>query len=268
MEQPDFSTIAVEVDGAVARLWLDRPEKLNPLSIQTLNELVEAAEWFDTQPEVRVVVIGGRGRAFTAGADMAMFGQQPDVMAFRRTTDDGRRMADAIETMEAVTIARLHGHCVGGGVVLASACDLRVAAVGTRFSIPEVDLGVPLTWGGIPRLVRDIGPVATKELVMTCRPFEADEALALGFVNRVVPADRLDAEVDALAVELAGKAGFPIRATKRYVDAVTAQAVGRDRTWLDADALLTAARDPESQAALIRYVEALHRRRGAAVAEA
>jgi enoyl-CoA hydratase/carnithine racemase len=261
MDQPDFRTITVELDGAVSRLWLDRPDKLNPLSSQALQELVAAAKWFDTRPEVRVVVVGGRGRAFTAGADMASFGQQPDILGARRATDDGRRMADAIEAMEAVTIARLHGYCVGGGVVLASACDLRVAASGTRFSIPEVDLGVPLTWGGIPRLVRDIGPVATKELVMTCRPFDADEAKGLGFVNRVVPDDRLDAEVDALAEQVARKATFPIRATKRYVDAVTAITVGRDRTWLDADALLTASRDPECQAALIRYVEQLRSRR-------
>ncbi|HEY8525830.1 MAG TPA: enoyl-CoA hydratase/isomerase family protein [Acidimicrobiales bacterium] len=263
MEQPEFSTIAVRVDGAVGRLWLDRPDKLNPLSPTTLTELVAAAEWFDGLPDLRVVVIGGRGRAFSAGADMEMFGQQTDVMAARRTTDDGRRMADAIEAMEAVTIARIHGHCVGGGVVLASACDLRVAAEGTRFAIPEVDLGVPLTWGGIPRLVRDIGPVATKELVMTCRPFDAAEARELRFVNRVVPLDRLDAEVGQLAEQLAGKAGFAVRATKRHVDALGAQAWGRDRTWFDADALLTATRDPESQAALIRYVEELNRRRTA-----
>lgn len=260
-DQPDFSTIAVELDGAVARLWLDRPDKLNPLSTQALQELVAAAQWFDTRPEVRVVVVGGRGRAFSAGADMGSFGPPPDIMSGRRATDDGRRMADAFEAMSAVAIARLHGHCVGGGVVLASACDLRVAAEDTRFSIPEVDLGVPLTWGGIPRLVRDIGPVATKELVMTCRPFDADEALRLGFVNRVVPEDRLDAEVDALARQVAGKAGFPVRATKRYVDAVTAITVGRERTWADADALLTAARDPECQGALLRYIEELRRRR-------
>jgi enoyl-CoA hydratase/carnithine racemase len=261
MDAPDFSTITVEADGPVSRLWLDRPEKLNPLSTQALEELVAAATWFDSRPEVRVVVIGGRGRAFTAGADMGSFGPAPDVLTGRRNTDDGRRMGDALEAMEAVTIARIHGHCLGGGVVLASACDLRVAAEGTRFSIPEVDLGVPLTWGGIPRLVRDIGPVATKELVMTCRPFDAGEALRLGFVNRIVPADRLDAEVDALARQIAQKPGFPVRATKRYVDAVSALMVGRERTWADADALLTAARDPECQAALLRYVEELRSRR-------
>ena len=89
-------------------------------------------------------------------------------------------MADAIEQMRATTIVRLHGHIVGGGVVLASACDMRVAAEDARFSIPEIELGIPLAWGGIPRLVREIGPAMTKELVMTCRPFTSQEAKALG----------------------------------------------------------------------------------------
>ncbi len=166
-------------------------------------------------------------------------------------------MADAVEAMEAVTIARLHGHCVGGGVVLAAACDLRVAAVGTRFSIPEVDLGIPLAWGGIPRLVREIGPAFTKELVMTCRPFDAEEARNLGLVNRVVPSESLDAEVDALARELAAKAALPIRATKQHVDAITSAMVGRDRAWSDAHALVSALLDPECRAAAARYLEGL-----------
>jgi enoyl-CoA hydratase/carnithine racemase len=168
MDRPDFSTLAIEIDGPVGRLWLDRPDKLNPLSTTALEEIVAAARWFDTRPEARVVVVGGRGRAFSAGADIAAFGAGAGGAVSPRTAADaGRRMADAIEAMEAVTVARLHGHCVGGAVVLAAACDLRVAAADTRFSIPEVDLGIPLAWGGIPRLVREIGPAATKELVMT-----------------------------------------------------------------------------------------------------
>ena len=171
-------------------------------------------------------------------------------------------MADAIEAMEAVTVARIHGHCVGGGVVLAAACDLRVAAAGTRFSIPEVDLGIPLAWGGIPRLVREVGPAVTKELVMTCRPFSAEEAQRLGLVNRVVAHDELDLEVEELARSLAAKAAFPLRATKRHVDAVTSAMVGTARSWNDADALLTALRDPECRAAGARYLEGLGRRGG------
>src|SRR5581483_5501941 len=189
-----FTTLEVTSSGSQARIALNRPEKLNPLSTATLHELVEAARLLDAQPAVKVVIITGNGRAFSAGADLASFGASrgTDTPATAHSTregaDAGRLMAEAIEGMRAVTIARIHGHCVGGGLVLAAACDLRVAAVDTKFSIPEVDLGIPLAWGGIPRLVRDIGPALTKELVMTCRPFDAAEAKEIGFVNRVVPA--------------------------------------------------------------------------------
>ncbi len=191
METPELETIRIEADAGarIGRLTLDRAEKLNPLSTRTLEEIAEAAAWFDRHPAVRVVIVSGAGRAFSAGADIASFGGRltdPDLSP-RDAADAGRLMADALEAMRAVTIARIHGHCVGGGVVLAAACDLRVAAADTRFSIPEVDLGIPLAWGGIPRLVREIGPAAAKELVMTCRPFDAAEAHALGLVNRVVP---------------------------------------------------------------------------------
>jgi len=94
--------------------------------------------------------------------------------------------------------------------VLAAACDLRVATDTARFSIPEVDLGIGLAWGGIPRLVREIGPALTKELVLTCREFDPAEAKAAGFVNRVVSTDRLAAEVNELASTLASKARYPL----------------------------------------------------------
>ncbi|MGB3896107.1 MAG: enoyl-CoA hydratase/isomerase family protein, partial [Mycolicibacter sinensis] len=170
------------------------------------------------------------------------------------------RMAEAIEAMRAVTVARLHGHCVGGGVVLAAACDLRVAAEDTRFSIPEVDLGIPLAWGGIPRLVREIGPALTKELVMTCRPFDAAEAKAAGFVNGVVPEADLDAEVDALVENLVGKSALTLCGTKRQVNAVSEGMVATARSWNDADALVTALHDPESQAGARAYLERMSRR--------
>ena len=119
--------------------------------------------------------------------------------------------------MRAITVAHVQGHCVGGGVVLAAACDLRVAgdSAGSRF--PRVALGVPLTWGGIPRLVHELGPAMTKELVLTCRPFDAAEAKAVGFVNRVVPDDELDAEVDSLVAVLESRSAFTLEATKRHV---------------------------------------------------
>ena len=171
-----FETLEVSADGPIGHLWLNRPDRLNALSTATLAELAAAARWFDEQADVRVVIVGGRGRAFSAGADLDGFPMIGDV-GLRQAADVGRVMADALEAMRAVSIARIHGWCVGGGLVVAAACDLRVATATARFSIPEIDLGIPLAWGGIPRLVREIGPALTKELVMTCREFGAEEAL-------------------------------------------------------------------------------------------
>jgi len=251
----EFETLRIEVDGAVGRLTLDRPGKLNPLSTTALREIAEAARGFDARPEVKVVIVRGAGRAFSGGADLGTFSGKPDL-PIREAADLGRRMADALEDMNALAIAQLHGWCVGGGVVLAAACDLRIAAEDARFSIPEVDLGIPLAWGGIPRLVREIGPALAKELVLTCRPFDAAEAKAAGFVNRVVPADALEAEVEALARQLAAKARHALTSTKRHVNAVTANATGLARSWSDADGLVTAFSDPECAEARRAYLKA------------
>ena len=259
----DFSTIEVRADGARGAITLNRPDKLNQLSTLTLTELVDAARFLDSRPEVKVVIVSGRGRAFCADADLAAFfggeGAAPTARTSRDAADAGRLMADAIEAMRAVTVARLHGHCVGGGLVLAAACDLRVAADDTQFSIPEVDLGIPLAWGGTPRLVREIGATRTKELVMTCRSFSASEAHAMGFLNKVVPAAGLDGCVEDLVAQLESKSLLTLSATKRHVNAVTEGMVGTARAWSDADSLVTALRDPESRAVAAAYLKGLSR---------
>lgn len=249
-----FSTLTTTVDGPIGRLTLNRPEKLNPLSWQCLAEIAEAAAGFDAQPSVKVVVVSGAGRAFSAGADLSTFSQKQEITT-REVAEHGRLMAEALERMRAIAIASIHGWCVGGGLVVAAACDLRIAADDARFSIPEVDLGIPLAWGGIPRLVREIGPALTKELVMTCRPFDAAEAKAAGFVNRVVAPGQLDSEVEDLAATLAAKASHALFSTKRHVNAVTDQMVGTMRSWSDADGLVTAFNDPECAEVRTSYLE-------------
>ena len=226
---PDFRTIAVTCDGRRATLTLNRPDRLNALSNELMAEVADAAAWFDHQPDLRVVV----------------------------ASDTGRLMADALERTSPVLIAAMHGHVVGGGLVIGAACDLRIATDDVSFSIPEVDLGIPLAWGGIPRLVREIGPALTKELVMTCRPFGADEAMAAGFLNRVVPAADLDAAVEELAEAVASRPRGAVLATKRHVNAVTDQMVGTGRSWSDADGLTAALRDPEGRASRESYMERL-----------
>ena len=154
-----YETITATIEHGIGRLTLDQPDKLNPLGTNTLQDIIDATTWFNKE-NVSVVIVSGNGRAFTAGFDLREFtntdstGKDGAVL--------GREMAEAVDRMKPVTIASLHGYCIGGGVVLASACDLRIASENTTFSIPEVDLGIPLAWGGIPRLVREIGPAMTK----------------------------------------------------------------------------------------------------------
>lgn len=241
---------------------MNRPEALNPLSMQMMSDIIDAARWFDQQPDLRVVVVQGAGRAFSAGADITAFSDSgPSPAGGRLPADTGRLMADALEHMGPVTIARLHGHVVGGGVVLAAACDLRVATDDVRFSIPEVDLGIPLAWGGIPRLVREIGPALTKELVMTCRPFSAEEAQAAGFLNRVVPAGQLDDEVEALAEAVASRPRYAVLATKAHTNAVTEQMVGLARSWSDSEGLAVGLRDPEGRNSREQYLDRVQNKR-------
>ncbi|MCH9839351.1 enoyl-CoA hydratase/isomerase family protein [bacterium] len=251
----EFTTLDVSIDGRIGRITLNRPDKLNPLGTVPLIELAEAAAWFDTT-EASVVIVTGAGRAFSSGFDLREFAGDSDATPRdnRAQADLGRRMAEAMERMRAVTIAAIKGPCVGGGVVLAGVCDFRIASDDTLFAIPEVDLGIPLAWGGIPRLVREIPPAIVRELVLTCRPFDADEAQALGFVNRVVPRLELESAVTELAEQLARKAPSVVRATKRQVNTALENVASTAGAWADADQLGAALGDPEARVAARDYL--------------
>ena len=250
-----FETLEIAVSGPIGHMTLARPERLNALSRQALQDLAAAARWFDTQRDVKVVVVSGKGRSFSAGFDLNDFATPDPNYSVRDTADIGRLMAEAVTNMNALTIAAIHGHCVGGGLVLAASCDLRLAADTAVFSIPEVDLGIPLAWGGIPRLVREIGPAATKELVLTCRRFGPDEAKSLGFINTVVSETSLAETANELAVSLAAKPTYALRTTKQQVNAVTEEMAGTGRNAADADALVFATFDAESRAARAQYLK-------------
>jgi enoyl-CoA hydratase/carnithine racemase len=258
-----FETLSVAAEGAVGRLTLARPERLNAIGPSALRELAEAARWFDAKPEVRVVVVAGEGRAFSVGADLKERAPQAGSWLERREAGQvGLRMADAIEGMRAVTIARVQGFAIGGGLVLMLACDLRIAAADAVFQIPEVEIGLPLAWGGIPRLVREIGPARTKELVMTCRRFTPAEAHAAGVLNRVVAPEALDAAVEELVAQLVAKPSVPLALTKEHVNAVTRTLSAAANSFSDGDVLLSASADPESREAARAYAASRLGRKG------
>jgi enoyl-CoA hydratase/carnithine racemase len=151
-------------------------------------------------------------------------------------------MAAAISAMRALTVAQVHGPCVGGGFVLALCCDLRVAADDAWFSLPEAELGIPLAWSGVPRLVREVGPSRTAELVLTCRRVPAAEAMALGLLTQVVAPAQLESEVDVLVATLLERSHEVIVATKRQVEAAAEALVPTTGDWAGTEELLAALR--------------------------
>ena len=200
---------------------------------------------------VRVVVLEGAGGSFSAGADLPAFlaalaNEDPLTIA-----DLGRQATEAVASLPQITVAGIAGHCVGGGLVLASACDVRIAADDARFSIPELDAGIPLAWGGLAHLVRLVGETVAADLVLSCRGFGADEALRCGLVSRVTPTAELEQQLGAVASSVARKPSFVLRTTKRQLKAVRS---GEFDARSDAQALLSALSDPESLEAGRRYI--------------
>lgn len=243
---PAFQTLRVELDGALGRLTLDQPERLNPIGALALRELADAAAWFDAT-DASVVVVTGAGRAFCAGFDLRELQAKPGAGDLAdhpgaSTPALGAAMAEAVSSMRALTVAAIAGPCVGGGFVLALCCDLRIAPDDAWFSLPEAELGIPLAWSGVPRLVRELGPARANELILTCRRMPAAEAHAVGLVNEVVPRHELDAMVAARSAAILERPGPVITTTKRQVREAAEAMAPTDGRWAGTEELVAALR--------------------------
>lgn len=246
----EYRSLEIERDGPILRVWLARPARRNALDTQTLEEIATLYASLSRDFPVRVVVLGGRGPSFCAGADRrdppGRERLRADSGASERerrwTSQIGLRACRAIEDAEIPTIARIHGHAIGGGAALALACDFRIAAAGAVFSIPEVDLGIPLTWGATARLIHEIGAARAREAILLCDAFDAERAAAWGVVHRVVPPEQLDAAVDEWARRLAAKPEIAVHMTKTQLRAYAARARLGDFGESDGDALQAASR--------------------------
>ena len=215
----------VLVQAPVATAWLCREEKRNALGAPVLASIEEAFLFLHTRFDIDVVVLAGRGKSFSAGAEVATGGfapGDPDATGpssqreRRHAAMLGSRVIRAIMECEAVTIARVQGHAIGGGFGLMQACDLRIVMEDALLFFPEVDLGSgPVPWGLTPMLARDIGLPKAKELIMLCDAIEASEALGLGLINKVVATEaELDEAVDDYAYRLAAKPQGALHGTK------------------------------------------------------
>ena len=261
-ERRGYTTQIAEVDGAIGYLTLNRPKRLNAINDALMSEMIEALGWLDAHPELRVLILRGAGRAFSAGADLKEIPGGPsrpesgNSWIFRRRFGQlGRRLLDAIQSMQAVTIAQVHGAAVGGGVLLMAACDLRIVASGTVMFIPEVDIGTHYSWGAVPLLLRELGPAITRELILTCRRFTPEEALAWRWINRVSSIDRVAEDSAQLAQELAAKPSVPVAITKDHINAIMRVMSAGTTAYADGDLAMAMAMDKESQKAGAAYAE-------------
>ena len=249
--------LELEHDEAILRVWLNRPDALNALDTATLDALAEVFDGVRRDFSVRVVVLGGRGRSFSAGADrkrppgnerMSMASGATDRER-RYNSQIGLRACAAIANCDAVTIARVHGWSVGGGLAIAASCDFRIASTDARFSIPEVDLGIPLAWGATPRLIAEIGAAKARELILLCDEFDAAEAERFGVVHRAVAPEQLDAAVDDWARRLAAKPEIAVHEVKTGFRAYARLTALGDVTETDGDLMVAASRLPAAKAA-------------------
>jgi enoyl-CoA hydratase/carnithine racemase len=201
-------------DDGVVRVQLNRPP-MNPLSQALLRELRDAARSLAGDASVKAVVVVGSEKAFAAGADIDEFGDQETA---RRIAAGFREAFDALASIPRPVIAAIRGYALGGGLELAMACDLRVAADTARVGQPEILLGIIPGAGGTQRLARLVGPARAKELVWSGRQVRADEALAIGLVDKVVPADEVLHAAHHWAAELGKGAVVAMGLAKRAVD--------------------------------------------------
>ena len=203
--------LTVADDGAIRWITVNRPDKLNALNRETLEALDSAFLAAAQQESVRVVVLTGAGpKAFVAGADIAEMNGLTPVQG-RDFSLLGQAVMRRIERLPKPVIARINGFALGGGLELAMACHLRVAADTARVGQPEINLGLIPGFGGSQRLLRLCGRAATLELLLLGAPVSAARALQLGIVNEVVAADALDARVGELATQLARSAPLALR---------------------------------------------------------
>ena len=244
MNTPDFETLIVRDNGPIADLVLNRPERMNALSHTVLQELQDAAAWLDHEEAIKVVVIKGEGEHFCRGADVS--GKVNEALTRRETIDLGRKMTDRIAGMRPITIAQLKGNVFGGGFVLSLACDIRIAAEDLTMWLPEAILGWPVPWGCVPRLVREVGPQAAKDIILACPMLSGYEAFQLGLVRKVVPLDKLVRATSDLAAEIARRPSVVIDIIKRQVNEAAEDIASTSRSESDIERMMVAINDEEA----------------------
>ena len=223
-------------NGQVGWLIFNNPDRRNAVSLEMWQAIPRVLSAFEADPAVRAVVIAGAGgRSFVAGADISQFeAERNSPEANERYKAVSGLGHAALATLSKPLIAMIDGFCIGGGMSMAMACDLRFASESARFGIPAARLGLGYNYASVARLVSLVGPMHASDLLFTARQVSASEALQMGLVNRVVPSAELEALVTEHAGMIAENAPLTIRASKLAIGQAISDPDSRDRAALEA----------------------------------
>lgn len=212
-----MALVEFEAKGLVAVLTINRPEALNALNDQVISQLDQILDSIDLETVRCLIVTGAGNKAFVAGADIAQMSglTKQEGTAFGKLGNDVFRK---LESLPIPTIAAVNGFALGGGCELSMSCDIRLASENAVFGQPEAGLGITPGFGGTQRMARLIGPGKAKELIYTARNIKASEALSIGLVQAVYPADELMAETEKMAARITGNAPIAVRACKKAIN--------------------------------------------------
>jgi enoyl-CoA hydratase/carnithine racemase len=224
------------VENGIGHIVFNNPEKRNAVSLDMWQRVAELLDDYEKDPAVRLLVLSGAGgKAFVSGADISKFGSERSteeaVAEYGRVTGE---VYTRLQEFPKPTIAKISGYCVGGGVAVAACCDMRICDEGSKFGVPAAKLGLGYQAKYVKRLSDIVGPSFTKEIFFTARLFDSAEAKDMGLVNRVVPADELDAYVADYAERITANAPLTILALKAAVGELGKDAEERDMARCDA----------------------------------
>lgn len=235
-----YETLQTEREGGLMTVRLNRPDRRNAINRQMHADLQDVCRRLADDMETRVVIFIGAGKGFSSGADTSEWREpgSSNDLEVRHISGVGSRTSAAVEGLDQVTIAAIHGFAIGGAVVLAACCDLRVAGESAWFSIPEVELGLPLGWGALPRLAREMGHSRALELTLTCERFDARQAHEYGLVTHLCPDGQEEAAARELAAKILTKPALPVALTKATIRALKRGTEMGDAAYGDPDLLL------------------------------
>ncbi|ERM91733.1 crotonase [Caldanaerobacter subterraneus subsp. yonseiensis KB-1] len=214
----EYKNIEVKIEKGIATITINRPKALNALNTETLEELENVLEVLQNDDEVKVIVITGAGeKAFVAGADIS---EMKDMSVFeaKKFAELGQKVFRKIELMKKPVIAAVNGYALGGGCELALACDIRIASRNAKFGQPEVGLGIIPGFGGTQRLPRIVGVSKAKELIYTGDMIDAEEALRIGLISKVVEQDKLLEEAYGIAKKIMSKGLVAVSLAKEAIN--------------------------------------------------